>query len=140
MPAQVQDIVTLDFHGKKRMGIVLQVGAVPGAAIVAIGYGIQDRHSDRVSVQPNTRWGRMLRIYKDTAFYARRTHVVSLECIYPTGRSCPKRLFRRLEPFVGHAIQNHYADVESEERESHNYSTGSLNVTLGDLAGKKVLP
>lgn len=132
MNTMVRDIVTLDFHEKKRMGIILQIGAVPGSAIVAIGYGVQQRHSDRVRVTPHSQWGQILRIYKDTAFYARRTYSISLNAIYPTGRICPRILFERLEPFVGDAIINDYNEIQ-QPRKSLSFSS-NFSVTLGELA------
>ena len=138
MTIGIGDIVTLDHHGKTRMGVILQVGVIPGAAIVAIGYGIENRHDNCVCVCPNTKTGKLLRIYKETTFYARRTHIVSVDCIYPTGRSAPRCLLEQLEPFAGEAIRNNYSEICQPTYPRHrNYSTGSFGVTLGDLLGGK---
>jgi hypothetical protein len=137
MTVETQDIVTLDHHGKRRMGIVLQVGIVPGGAAVAIGYGVQHRHGDSVHVAPESQEGRVLRIYKPTYFYPHRTLIISLEAIYATGRKCPKTLFQRLQPFLGRAIMNSYKRLGRMPKSPRVTRRQKLTATLGELIKQK---
>ena len=138
MTVENQDIVTLDHYGKRRMGVVLQVGIVPGGAAVAIGYGTNRQHDDRVRVTPESHEGHILRIYKPTAFYAGRTLVISLDKIYPTGRKCPQSLFVKLEPFLGGAIMNSYRKHEAPNRPQSHCPAKKLTATLGELLKGKI--
>ena len=134
MILEAGDIVTIDHCNKRRMGIVLETDVIPGTAIVAVGYGVMNRHDDYVTISPNTQNGRCLRIYKKTSFYAQRTYFFSFESIYPTGRRVPESLLSKLKPFVSQAIRNNYIEVHKPERQKPlSYSTGSFGITLGDL-------
>ncbi len=135
MTIESQDIVTLDHHGKLRMGVVLQVGIIPGGAAVAIGYGAAP-HADGVRVRPKTRDGRILRLYKPTTFCGSRTLIISVDCIYPTGRKCPKTLFRHLERFLGDAIRNSYKRLDPRKPE-RAATPKQLTATFGELIKQK---
>jgi len=56
MTVEKQDIVTLDHYGKRRMGVVLQVGIVPGGAAVAIGVSDFYTSGAEVIEQPPAKW------------------------------------------------------------------------------------
>lgn len=134
MQIRIGNIVLFEFHKKTRIGVVIALDTIPGSAVVAIGYGIRNRHDDAIVVNPLSRDGRMLRIYKTTSFYAERTQIIPITHLRPTGRDCSKSLLRKLEPFVGEAIRNSIAEADQPERKkARTYSTKTFNITLGDL-------
>jgi len=134
MKVSIGNIVLFEFHDKTRIGVVIALDLIPNSAVVAIGYGVRDRHEDAVVVNPRSKDGRLLKIYKTTSFYARRTQILATDSLRPTGRDCSKSLLRKLEPFVGAAVKNNMVEInQPERREARTYSTGAFSVTLGDL-------
>jgi len=134
MQVSIGNIVLFEFHGKTRIGVVVALDTIPGSAAVAIGYGVHNRHDDEVTVNPSSKDGKLLRIYKTTSFYAERTHLIPKSELRPTGRNCSTSLLRKLEPFAGSAVRNNFIEISQPlQKKPQTYSTGEFSVTLGDL-------
>jgi len=136
MIVKAKDVVTLDFHGKKRMGVILQANVIKGLSIVAIGYGLRRISENPISIDPSTRNGKILRIYKETFFYKNRVYLVANDNIYLSGNRCPADLFNKLVLFTNSAFENSASDqkILSHKSKAPQKNTKHLSATLGELA------
>jgi hypothetical protein len=100
---QPKDFGWLAIAGK-HPAVVISLDTDPQNALVIYGTSKRRNEEDCLRVASSSKYGKALRLTKDTYFYASNTRLASYSCFKPCGPKCPPGLFQDLKDLAAKAL------------------------------------